>query len=418
MERVDTLFLEMAPFFSEGIIICDKNSMIIYANEKISESLGFQSGDLIGKMCFKALLPEEFYQYNAPQLEERNKGVTLHFEAPIIKNDSSTLWCSVTTIPEFDTDGNFRGSINIIKDHSPIHDEQLKLDRLRKLHEGFYKLNQIHTRGYNLKQISLTILEILVATLDINVARIYKVSWSDDQMILDLEADKMKFKTIDELSEFFPEGISKVIPNVSPGSIYEQVIESAEPQFIGTYQGISEKFLVDSKEPVNLIHKTIFERMIIESYFLFPIVHFNETVYLIECISEHQLERGQVDDLHTLLTNVGNLIDRKLSEIDLQRSEKRWRELIENSSEITCIIDADGIVKFISQPVYTLMGYNVNEVKGRDILEFVHDEDRDVARAALLRRINEGGKGGFTIYRFLCKKPLCSWLNCKYFLVH
>jgi signal transduction histidine kinase len=48
---------------------------------------------------------------------------------------------------------------------------------------------------------------------------------------------------------------------------------------------------------------------------------------------------------------------------------------------------------------------------GKNILEFVHDEDRDVAKSALFRRIKEGGKGGFTIYRFRSKNGEYKYLR-------
>ena len=401
----------MAPYFDEGIFLCNNKGDITYANPQFYSNFGYYEADVVGKMNFDDLFAEYSETAKCPEFKKHKIGKSCRIEAPIQNHNNAVLWCSITSIPEFGKDGDFVGTVNLIKDITKDHTEKIKQDRLLRLHEGFYKLNQIHTRGYNFKQISLTILQLLVATFEINVARIYKVSFKEEQFTLDLEAEKLKFKTIHKISEFLPEGIARLIPHVEPNSIYEQVIESAEPQYLKTNSKISEKFLSVQSSRTEDIYRTILEKMIIESYLLFPIVHFNETVYLIECISEHPLNDGQVDDLYALLTNVNALIDNKLSELDLQRSEKRWRELIHNSSEITSIIDLTGKIKFISQPVFRVMGYAVNEVMGKNIWDFVHPDDRSIAKSALEKRIEEGGQGDFTIYRFIAKNREYKYLR-------
>src|ERR1700704_5112402 len=56
----------------------------------------------------------------------------------------------------------------------------------------------------------------------------------------------------------------------------------------------------------------------------------------------------------------------------LQESEARFRALIENSIDVTAILDADKRVHYISPSVTRVLGYSTDELTGAPSLEFVH----------------------------------------------
>jgi PAS domain S-box-containing protein len=59
----------------------------------------------------------------------------------------------------------------------------------------------------------------------------------------------------------------------------------------------------------------------------------------------------------------------------LRESEARFRALIENSLDITSIVDASKIVRYISPSVERILGYTPGELVGKQSLAFVHEED-------------------------------------------
>ena len=59
----------------------------------------------------------------------------------------------------------------------------------------------------------------------------------------------------------------------------------------------------------------------------------------------------------------------------LQHREEHFRALIENSSDIVTILDADGIIRYHSPSTERLMGYAREALVGRRVFELVHPDD-------------------------------------------
>ncbi|MEG4393037.1 EAL domain-containing protein [Microcoleus sp. BROC3] len=70
-----------------------------------------------------------------------------------------------------------------------------------------------------------------------------------------------------------------------------------------------------------------------------------------------------------------DISDRKEAESALRQSEQRFRSLIENATDITIILDAEGIFRYISPSVKRILGYAPHQAIGRSALEIVHPDD-------------------------------------------
>lgn len=76
-----------------------------------------------------------------------------------------------------------------------------------------------------------------------------------------------------------------------------------------------------------------------------------------------------------------DITDRKRAEVALRQSEQRFRALIENATDITMILDADGTIRYVSPSVERILGYAPDRVAGRRSFDYVHpDECRSVRR--------------------------------------
>jgi two-component system cell cycle sensor histidine kinase/response regulator CckA len=80
-------------------------------------------------------------------------------------------------------------------------------------------------------------------------------------------------------------------------------------------------------------------------------------------------------------------------------SEQKFRLLIQNISEIVALIDADGIVLFISPQVERVLGVAAADVFGHDVFEFVHPEDRPRARQEYAKTVSEPGEAVPSVLR-------------------
>ncbi len=92
----------------------------------------------------------------------------------------------------------------------------------------------------------------------------------------------------------------------------------------------------------------------------------------------------------------GSILDitvRKKAEMRLQESEDRLQELFRNSSDIVCVFNDKGIIKFISPAVERILNYKPIEILGKSIFEFIHTEDIDVTVRAMDAVINGANPG-------------------------
>jgi PAS domain S-box-containing protein len=73
---------------------------------------------------------------------------------------------------------------------------------------------------------------------------------------------------------------------------------------------------------------------------------------------------------------VQDISPRLEAEAAIRRSEEYHRTLIENSTDVTAIIDASGILTYVSPAVTRVLGYPVEHYIGQRALRFIHPDDR------------------------------------------
>lgn len=78
----------------------------------------------------------------------------------------------------------------------------------------------------------------------------------------------------------------------------------------------------------------------------------------------------------------GTVLDityRKKSELELRKSEERFRELIYNSSDMIVVLDKDGIFRYLSPSIKRLSGYEENDLIGKSCFDLIHPDDLELA---------------------------------------
>jgi PAS domain S-box-containing protein len=86
-----------------------------------------------------------------------------------------------------------------------------------------------------------------------------------------------------------------------------------------------------------------------------------------------------------------DITERKEAEERSQASERRFKELIKNSSDSVTILDKDGIQIYVSDVVEKMLGYAPSELINIPVIkEMIHPDDQENVQAAFLTILNEG----------------------------
>jgi PAS domain S-box-containing protein/putative nucleotidyltransferase with HDIG domain len=111
-----------------------------------------------------------------------------------------------------------------------------------------------------------------------------------------------------------------------------------------------------------------------------------------------------------------DITERKRVEETLQKSEERYRSLVENAHEAILVIQ-DGIIKFVNTRAIESFGYSVQEFLSIPVFELVHPEDRNVVIERYLQKINGDTTPTRHTYRSILKGGHIAWIEISSVLI-
>jgi diguanylate cyclase (GGDEF)-like protein/PAS domain S-box-containing protein len=93
----------------------------------------------------------------------------------------------------------------------------------------------------------------------------------------------------------------------------------------------------------------------------------------------------------TALKGLRLYVDLERSREELRTSEERFRSLVQHSSDLISIVDAECTVRYVIPSAEAIMGYNPEEWTGINILTLVHPDDLSRAASSLAAVIDQPG---------------------------
>jgi len=87
----------------------------------------------------------------------------------------------------------------------------------------------------------------------------------------------------------------------------------------------------------------------------------------------------------------------------LQNSEKHFRSIIENVSDIITILDVSGDIRYLSPSVEQVLGYRPEELITKNVFDFIHPDDIERVLKFFKERIQIPGVAPPIEFHFLCK---------------
>lgn len=111
---------------------------------------------------------------------------------------------------------------------------------------------------------------------------------------------------------------------------------------------------------------------------------------------------------------VQDITDRKKAEENILKKEKRFRTLIENSTDGITIIDANGIVMEISPSAERILGYDSQTIIGKYRRDLIHPDDQEIVIGAFDNILKNPKWPARVEYRHIMPDGGYKWLECVF----
>ena len=109
-----------------------------------------------------------------------------------------------------------------------------------------------------------------------------------------------------------------------------------------------------------------------------------------DVVSERDWAAGDIRLLQTAAEMIGGYLGKKSAEQALQRSEERFRSLVENAHDIIYSMKPDGTFSYLSPQFTKYTGYQVKEFLGKTLKPLIHPDDySEPVRNKEFRMINK-----------------------------
>jgi PAS domain S-box-containing protein len=101
-------------------------------------------------------------------------------------------------------------------------------------------------------------------------------------------------------------------------------------------------------------------------------------------------DRQALTDMAALVVEA---MESRLSQKKVLESEHRLSALLDATSDIITVLDDQGIIRYQSPPITAILGYDPEEMIGRNVLEFVHPKDTAKIEV-LMKSVGESSRTG------------------------
>ncbi len=128
----------------------------------------------------------------------------------------------------------------------------------------------------------------------------------------------------------------------------------------------------------------------------------------IEGIAQNLRENPHIG---AVVVNAHDISERKQAEEALRARESRFRALMENSSDVVSLVTTAGDMLYVGPSINHLLGYDTDELVGRNGFDFIHSEDRERTRRLLTELGTTPGEMVTIPFRFRHKNGSWRWME-------
>ncbi|MEW6554326.1 MAG: PAS domain S-box protein [Actinomycetota bacterium] len=104
-----------------------------------------------------------------------------------------------------------------------------------------------------------------------------------------------------------------------------------------------------------------------------------------------------------IVISARDITERRLLEEDLRRSEEYFRYITENTHDIISVLDADGVLRYVSPSIKNITGYEAEEIIGQRAFDLIHPDDIANTMSIFTEGVRESAPAARAEYRWMHK---------------
>ncbi len=348
---------------SEHIIHLDLENKIIWANRAAAESLGKDSQKIIGKYCYKLWHKRQSPCTDCPIVMARKTGQEQVGE---LTSPDGRIWL-VKGSPIKNEEGKVTSVIEVTREIT--EDKKAECQEAQSLQDKAV-ISEIAAQLAKASD-SETVYKLLGQGLLKLAGDSISIISSYDQADSSLVVREIvgKPKNLKFIWKIFSKSIIGSRFRDIPAKAFKSFRQSRLMPLKGGLAGVS-----FGKLPKRSI-KTLLNKIDPKEIYTMGLLYGQNVLgALVICLlNEKRLLNKDV--LENLVNRAATALQRVKGESERRYSQDYFKALIDHTTEIITILDGDGGIKFESPSVKQALGYDAEEMIGRNILDFVHPED-------------------------------------------
>ncbi|AOW18066.1 hypothetical protein LPB03_11660 [Polaribacter vadi] len=139
-------------------------------------------------------------------------------------------------------------------------------------------------------------------------------------------------------------------------------------------------------------------------------------IYTTKGSLKHIISRGKAikDKNNKIIGAYGtaqDITEEKKIRLQIENAEEMYRLLADNSSNLICLHELDNTFKYISPSIKTLLGYDQNELIGKEMFTIIHKDSIEFIRNAFEKKIFRSNVNNPFCFKAVHKKGHYIWLE-------
>ncbi|MBU1356407.1 MAG: PAS domain S-box protein [Candidatus Edwardsbacteria bacterium] len=348
---------------SDSIIQLDLQNRVIWTNKAAAVTLGREPKDIVGKLCYKLWGRASSDCQDCPTVLARKSGV---IQTKEMASKDGRIW-QVSSHPVKDGKGKVVSVVEVSRDITESK-RALEQETKRLLDKGAISETALQlAKTSDEEQIFKLISQGIHKLAGNAVATVSSFDSSDSTLTLrEIAGSPASLKKISEV-------LGKNTGPLKLQNIPPRVIKKFRMgRLITLAGGLTEVFL--DNLPSRMINALSSGLGIQQVYGMGLYCGQNILGTIIICQLDKRAGLNQ-DLIENFINQAAMALSRVKAEKEIKYSQDYFKAIIDNTSEIITILDSDGIIKFKSLSAAHELGYQPEQLIGRNVFDFIHPED-------------------------------------------